>query len=141
MLKLALFVLALAASANAIWLYSGQAFNVQGGFGLFATNTDTGEVRRIGTVTDNAGDMFSIMAMTYMNSTGLLYAAGSGRSSNPLKRGGLMAIDPATARGMFLFLFFSALNFLYWFMAFFCAEAQISEKSHRNKGGRPILAT
>jgi hypothetical protein len=93
-----LLLLAVVASTNAIWLYSATSFNME--YTLFAINTDTYTVYKVGTVQDAAGDKFTVGGMHYDATTQLLYAIGNSRASNPLKDNGLFAINPLTAQGM-----------------------------------------
>jgi hypothetical protein len=100
MLKRSIVILlAVVASTNALWLYSATSFNLE--YTLYAINTDTYTVYKVGTVQDAAGDKFTVGGMHYDATTQLLYAIGNSRASNDLKDNGLLAINPLTAQGMF----------------------------------------
>lgn len=93
-----LFSLALCvATCNAIWLYTAPSYNLA--YDLYAIDTTTYTVYTIGPIRDSDGDLFTVGAMYYSNSTGLIYATGLSRVTNPLKQNGLFAINPLTAQG------------------------------------------
>jgi hypothetical protein len=85
------------ASCNAIWLYTAPSYNLA--YDLYAIDTSTYTVYNIGPIRDAAGDRFTVNAMYYSSTTGLIYGVGNSRATNPLKDGGLMAINPLTAQG------------------------------------------
>ncbi len=89
--------MAFIASCNAIWLYTAPSYNLA--YDLYAIETSTYTVYNIGPIRDAAGDLFTVGAMYYDNTTRLIYAVGNSRASNPQKDNGIFAIDPLTAQG------------------------------------------
>jgi hypothetical protein len=97
MLRAIVVLVALATSANAIWLYTADTYGLS--YNLYAIDTTDFRTYTIGKLRDDAGDYYAVSAMHYLSSTNLIYALGNYRGSNPLKRGGILAINPATAQG------------------------------------------